>query len=623
MKEEKLSVKEKLKRIIPNIKSGEYVNIAIIFIVSIFVCLPLLNKNCNIYIDDGIQHLCRLIGTEQTLVSKQFLPMIMSNFCNNFGYSWNIFYSPLTAYIPLIFRIFSFSFETCLKLFMFVVTVATGIAMYKFVIKITKNKNIAILASVLYIIAPYRITDMYVRMALAELTSFIFIPMVFSGMYSIINENKKSSLLIIGASGLILTHTVVCMYTAILCFVYLIVFIRKLNKKSILNLLVSLLMIVLITSFYWVGLAQHYFSTSYEVFVPGRMERVDVLNFYKTSLSQLVYTDQEQKMIYEIGIVTFIGLLLTPIAIMKFEKQEREKDFTKIYGLFGILGIVLTIMTLKIFPFEKLPGTFTMIQFTFRLFEFTSFFFAIISAVNFWILIKNFNIRDVIIISLIACLLTTIYGKKISYEKKYDEKDFIEPRRVTKDVGRINAGMASFEYLPSKAFNCLKTYIADREDVPIILNNSDNQITISDYEKNGSNMKMKILKASPELANGTDKVYEVSEELTNEEDTISEANQDDESSKANTTSEDIEIELPYIYYLGYRVKINGKEAKYTESEHGFVQINIDKELNEEAEITVKYLGTNEMIIAFVVSLVSTVSYAIFTITAKRLKSKSY
>ena len=234
-----------------------------ILLISIIVCIPLINKNINIYRDDGIQHVCRLIGTYQTIRSGEMLPMIMASFCNNFGYSWNIFYSPLTAYIPLIFRIFSFSFETCLKLFMFVVTVATGIAMYKFVIKITKNKNIAILASVLYIIAPYRITDMYVRMALAELTSFIFIPMVFSGMYSIINENKKSSLLIIGASGLILTHTVVCMYTAMLCFVYLIVFIRKLNKKSILNLLVSLLMIVLITSFYWVGLAQHYFSTYY------------------------------------------------------------------------------------------------------------------------------------------------------------------------------------------------------------------------------------------------------------------------------------------------------------------------------------------------------------------------
>ena len=96
------------------------------------------------------------------------------------------------------------------------------------------------------------------------------------------------------------------------------------------------------------------------------------------------------------------------------KEQEKEKDFVKIYALFVILGIVLTIMTLKIFPFEKLPGIFTMIQFTFRLFEFTSFFFAIISAVNFGILIKNFNIRDVVILSLIACLLTTIYGKKIS-----------------------------------------------------------------------------------------------------------------------------------------------------------------------------------------------------------------
>ena len=44
---------------------------------------------------------------------------IMLNFCNNFGYSWNVFYSPLTAYLPLIFRIFNFTFENCLKIFMF------------------------------------------------------------------------------------------------------------------------------------------------------------------------------------------------------------------------------------------------------------------------------------------------------------------------------------------------------------------------------------------------------------------------------------------------------------------------------------------------------------------------
>ena len=72
-----------------------------ILLISIIVCIPLMNKNINIYRDDGIQHVCRLIGTYQTIRSGEMLPMIMASFCNNFGYSWNIFYSPLTAYAPL------------------------------------------------------------------------------------------------------------------------------------------------------------------------------------------------------------------------------------------------------------------------------------------------------------------------------------------------------------------------------------------------------------------------------------------------------------------------------------------------------------------------------------------
>ena len=58
--------------------------------------------------DDGIQHICRLMGTYQSLQEGQ--TKIMSNFCNGFGYSWNIFYSPLTALLPLIFKFIGASF---------------------------------------------------------------------------------------------------------------------------------------------------------------------------------------------------------------------------------------------------------------------------------------------------------------------------------------------------------------------------------------------------------------------------------------------------------------------------------------------------------------------------------
>lgn len=542
-----------MKNLIKYCREKEIINYILIIIASIIISIPLANKSLNIYRDDGIQHICRIIGTEQTLADKQFLPMIMSNLCNNFGYSWNIFYSPLTAYMSVMFRIFNFSYVNCLKLCMFVIVLLSGLTMYKLTFRITKNKKLATLASIIYILAPYRITDMYIRTALAELASFIFIPIVFEGLYIIVNEEKKSYKLALGAAGLILTHQVIAMYTAIICFVYLIVFFKKLKSKTVLkNIGVNLLFCILMTSFYWVGLLQHYFSTSYEVFVPGRMEREEVLIFYKAKFSQLFITSSEQTMIYAIGLLSVIGLVLTPIAYKKV-----PEEYKKTYIFFLITGVILIGMTLSIFPFEKLPQALTMLQFTFRLFTFTSFFFAFVVATNFAILIKNFKTLDIVVLLTISILLLLPYKSKLDFNLQENEERLINGVRVTENTGRVHAGMASMEYLPTKAFKNLK-HIANRKDEVIVLDNDE--AVISDYTKQSSNMNCKILNV-----------------------------------KKETT-----IELPYIYYLGYRVYANGQEIKYIESDNGLIQINIA----QDSQIKVKYLGTNEMLISYAVSIIS-------------------
>lgn len=542
-----------MKNLIKYCREKEIINYILIIIASIIISIPLANKSLNIYRDDGIQHICRIIGTEQTLADKQFLPMIMSNLCNNFGYSWNIFYSPLTAYMSVMFRIFNFSYVNCLKLCMFVIVLLSGLTMYKLTLRITKNKKLATLASIIYILAPYRITDMYIRTALAELASFIFIPIVFEGLYIIVNEEKKSYKLALGAAGLILTHQVIAMYTAIICFAYLIVFFKKLKSKTVLkNIGVNLLFCILMTSFYWVGLLQHYFSTSYEVFVPGRMEREEVLIFYKAKFSQLFITNSEQTMIYAIGLLSVIGLVLTPIAYKKV-----PEEYKKTYMFFLITGVILIGMTLSIFPFEKLPQALTMLQFTFRLFTFTSFFFAFVVATNFAILIKNFKTLDIVVLLTISILLLVPYKSKLDFNLKDNEERLINGVRITENTGRVHAGMASMEYLPTKAFKNLK-YIANRKDEVIVLDNDE--AVISDYTKQASNMNCKISNINKETT----------------------------------------IELPYIYYLGYRVYANGQEITYTESDNGFIQINIAKD----SQIKVKYLGTNEMLISYAISIIS-------------------
>lgn len=174
-------------------------NILILCLASIFVCLPLLSNKINIMYDDGVQHIARLIGTYQSIEEGQTFPVIMSKFCNNFGYSWNLFYSPLTAYIPLIFKLMGLSFIGCTKLFMFFVVFLSGITMYFFTREVTKNNKIALIAGIFYIFAPYRLTDMYARNALAELTSFIFIPMIFERIiWNIKTKTKKRIFTYIG-----------------------------------------------------------------------------------------------------------------------------------------------------------------------------------------------------------------------------------------------------------------------------------------------------------------------------------------------------------------------------------------------------------------------------------------
>ena len=531
-----------------------------IFIVAIIVCIPLFNKNYNIFIDDGIQHVCRLIGTFESIAENQKFPVIMSNFCNGFGYSWNIFYSPITAYVPLLFKLFTSSYIICIKLFMLLVTFLSGITMYEFLKKITKNKFAGLLGAVIYILAPYRLTDMYIRMALAELTSFVFLPMVFHGLYNIINDdkNRKTYLLCFGAVGLILTHTVIAMYTAIISAIYVLINIKNLKDKTRLkSLIVNALLIIGITSFFWVPMLEHKVNAEYEVFKQGRMERTEVLTYYKLSPLQLIYT-QEGKMIFEIGIITIIGVLLTLLAIRKIDKKYKN-----LYLFSLITGIICIIMSLKVFPFERLPSILKMIQFSFRMLEFSAFFLSVVSAINYSVTIKDFRWRDVLVLTFILIILSFTLTNHIKYNNNIDENKLIPAVPVNQNTKRVHAGCASFEYLPCNAFENLD-YIKTRENKVNVL---EGDVSITNEDKNGTYMKFDI----------------------------------------HSNDNKIRLELPYIYYLGYNIYVtqeNGEKKNIIpyESEKGFIEIELNN--IKTGTIYVNYTGTNLMRISAVVSMIS-------------------
>ena len=71
--------------------------------------------------------------------------------------------------------------------------------MYWFVSRLTKSKEVGVLAAILYMLMPYHLNDMYIRNALGEFLSYIFIPLVFLGLYKIFQKEKGIYILCVGA----------------------------------------------------------------------------------------------------------------------------------------------------------------------------------------------------------------------------------------------------------------------------------------------------------------------------------------------------------------------------------------------------------------------------------------
>lgn len=177
------------ERILKNKKIIDYI---ILIIVACILCIPLLQSNIDVYADDGIQHIARAFGTASSIKQNGIFPNIISSFTNNFGYSWNLFYGPLSAYSIIFINLICKNFIIAYKIFALIALILSGAFMYKFVNSYTENNNVALLASILYMTFPYHLTDLYTRNALGEYVSFIFIPLVFHGLYNLFYTSYKN-----------------------------------------------------------------------------------------------------------------------------------------------------------------------------------------------------------------------------------------------------------------------------------------------------------------------------------------------------------------------------------------------------------------------------------------------
>ena len=73
----------------------------------------------------------------------------------------------------------------------------------------------------IHLFAPYALVNIYTRMALGEISSYAFFPILFLGLYNLINgDGKKHTLITVGAVGILLSHNISAVFAVVLSGIF-------------------------------------------------------------------------------------------------------------------------------------------------------------------------------------------------------------------------------------------------------------------------------------------------------------------------------------------------------------------------------------------------------------------
>ena len=230
-----------------------FLAVLLIFWGSVLISIPLTKPGLHQIHDD--QQIARLYLLDQSLKSGQFPVRWVDGLGFGFGYPLFIFYPPLVYYIGEIYHLVGFGFIDSIKLVFATSIFASGIAMYIFT-KELWGKIPALTTAAFYMFLPYRALDIYVRGALAESFSFVWLPIVFWAFYRLCMEQKiiYSALAGLLLSLLMITHNLIFLPFTLLLPIYLLFLLIKSQNKKLFFLytLFSILIAFMLSAFFWI-----------------------------------------------------------------------------------------------------------------------------------------------------------------------------------------------------------------------------------------------------------------------------------------------------------------------------------------------------------------------------------
>lgn len=484
-------------------------------------------------------------------------------------------YPDIFLFIPAVLRVLGLGIGDSMTIFIGLCNIFSYLFMFIFLKKISNSIICGTIGAVLYVLSNYRIDNIITRFALGEIQAYVFWPLILYGLYDFIFEDfKKPHIIGIGFIGMVLSHTISTAFALGLSVLLSVIFFKRIIKKpkKLIKLLITAASVAAVTAYYWIPLLELIFSCEMSVKEAAFHTYDSAISF--TNLFHEIMKNGIAGMKFPIFLLCVPRVFLTrnsPVAKMYLQDEitKKRKNILVAADAFLIIGIVLSLMSTTLVPWDLLSIYFDFIQFPWRLFAPASLLLITAGTIYLYYTAEYTKAPKtaMVLVTAISILIAFIHADiaEVNHKDAYDDDYYASVSR-TYTVGQG-------EWMPRAAKNGAKDALREMKDNVILSNNEWVPCT----RENGS-LEFELSNVSVDFAR-----------------------------------------LPYVWYKGYSAKdSNGKELDVSMSDKGLVQLDLRGAVGT---ITVEHHPTALKIAGIFISLCSVIGLIILSILLSRKRKR--
>jgi hypothetical protein len=427
----------------------KYIDLFLIIFFLCFTISPLFTPGWFPIHDD--EQIGRLFELHKDVVTGQLPPRLAQDLGFGFDYPLFNFYPSFVYYIAEIFHLAGFGYIDSTKLMIGLGFLLAGIFMYIFTKEYTGRVG-GIVAAVAYSYAPYHSVDVYVRGALPEFWSCVFIPAIFWSFYRLAKKQTYRYIFLSGilVACLILTHDLIAMMSVFFLGAYFLLLISQSQNRLLLfrNICISVLLGLGFSAYF---VLPQYFEKSYTMVYLLTQQDAD-FHLHFVCIKQFFNSPWgyggsvpgcSDGLSFQVGQAQLLlGLLSLFVSSLFLLKRRKE------YGI-AILFFVMFLFSLfiqtkySVFIWNALQP-FSYIQFPWRFLTFSDFTIAFLVAYIF----SKIKIGKIqIIIASLMILLLIFFNKAYFKPEKY-LTSITDKNYTDQSIIRWRTSNMSYEYTP-------------------------------------------------------------------------------------------------------------------------------------------------------------------------------